>query len=114
MLLWPPLLADRFAAAVWLAMQNTLWSRLLARNPHKHLLVEYVAKKRAGQFASVWDRIDTELYLTGALIFEWWVLKPSRTALPTMYHSKLCAAHAVAWPCKHHTPHVSTLPLDMG
>eukprot|EP00877_Chromochloris_zofingiensis_P014440 jgi/Chrzof1/924/Cz01g33230.t1 len=62
---------DRFAAAVWLAMQNTLWSRLLARNPHKHLLVEYVAKKRAGQFASVWDRIDTELYLTGALIFEW-------------------------------------------
>lgn len=65
----PP--ADKFVAAASLLLRQNVWQQLLLRNPHNQLLRMYTEKKRARNYRGLWDRIDTELYLTGALIFDW-------------------------------------------
>lgn len=67
----PLLRADKLAAAAHLLLRQSLWDKLLLRNPHNKLLRLYAQKKRASSYRGLWDRIDTELYLTGALIFDW-------------------------------------------
>ncbi len=63
--------ADKFVAAASLLLRQNVWQQLLLRNPHNQLLRMYTEKKRARNYRGLWDRIDTELYLTGALIFDW-------------------------------------------
>jgi hypothetical protein len=58
-------------AAAHLLLRKSMWDQLLLRNPHNKLLRLYMEKKRASSYRGILDRIDTELYLTGALIFDW-------------------------------------------
>jgi hypothetical protein len=63
--------ADKLVAAAHLLLRQSMWEQLLLRNPHNKLLRLYLHKKRASSYRGILDRIDTELYLTGALIFDW-------------------------------------------
>ena len=69
---WPVQCADKLYAAVRLMVYQRMWETpLIRRNPTKHLLRHHAMKKRFNVFSSLWDRIDTELYLTGTQVFEW-------------------------------------------